>query len=52
MVTSCLLNENHDFLRLVINTVRNDIISRNDTYQCLALTMVSQEPSLEPPGAA
>ncbi|KAJ7297616.1 hypothetical protein O6H91_Y045300 [Diphasiastrum complanatum] len=40
IVTSCLLNENHDFLRLVINTVRNDIIGRNETSQCLALTMV------------
>jgi hypothetical protein len=39
-VTSCLLNENHDFLRLVINTVRNDIIGNNETFQCLALTMV------------
>lgn len=40
IVTSCLLNENHDFLRLAINTVRNDIIGRNETFQCLALTMV------------
>ncbi|XVF05257.1 hypothetical protein REPUB_Repub05bG0156000 [Reevesia pubescens] len=40
IVTSCLLNENHDFLRLAINTVRSDIIGRNETFQCLALTMV------------
>ncbi|KAH6793588.1 Adaptor protein complex AP-2 [Perilla frutescens var. hirtella] len=40
IVTSCLLNENHDFLRLAINTVRNDIIGRNETFQCLALTLV------------
>ncbi|OVA04631.1 Clathrin/coatomer adaptor [Macleaya cordata] len=40
IVTSCLLNENHDFLRLVINSVRSDIIGRNETFQCLALTMV------------
>ncbi|PON53396.1 Adaptor protein complex AP-2, alpha subunit [Parasponia andersonii] len=40
IVTSCLLNENHDFLRLAINAVRNDIIGRNETFQCLALTMV------------
>eukprot|EP00249_Psilotum_nudum_P016111 c25662_g1_i1 orf=510-3545(-) len=40
IVTSCLLNENHDFLRLVINTVRNDILGRNETFQCLSLTMV------------
>ncbi|KAK7853645.1 ap-2 complex subunit alpha-2 [Quercus suber] len=41
IVTACLLNENHDFLRLAINTVRNDIIGRNETFQCLALTMIS-----------
>ncbi|THG03708.1 hypothetical protein TEA_021950 [Camellia sinensis var. sinensis] len=41
IVTSCLLNENHDFLRLAINTVRNDIIGRNETFQCLALTLVT-----------
>ncbi|XP_006349072.1 AP-2 complex subunit alpha-1-like isoform X1 [Solanum tuberosum] len=40
IVTSCLLNENHDFLRLAINTVRNDIVGRNETFQCLALTLV------------
>ncbi|CAM8967179.1 unnamed protein product [Rhodiola kirilowii] len=40
IVTSCLLNENHEFLRLAINTVRNDIIGRNETFQCLALTLV------------
>ncbi|XP_038977047.1 AP-2 complex subunit alpha-1-like isoform X2 [Phoenix dactylifera] len=40
IVTSCLLNESHEFLRMVINTVRNDIIGRNETFQCLALTMV------------
>ncbi|XP_010278259.1 PREDICTED: AP-2 complex subunit alpha-1-like isoform X2 [Nelumbo nucifera] len=40
IVTSCMLNENHDFLRLIINCVRNDIIGRNETFQCLALTMV------------
>ena len=40
ILNSCLLNENHDFLRLVINTVRNDIIGGNETFQCLALTMV------------
>ncbi|RDX61091.1 AP-2 complex subunit alpha-2, partial [Mucuna pruriens] len=40
IVTSSLVNENHEFLRLAINTVRNDIIGRNETFQCLALTMV------------
>ncbi|KAF9601163.1 hypothetical protein IFM89_017111 [Coptis chinensis] len=40
IATSCLLNENHDFLRLVINSVRNDIIGCNEAFQCLAMTMV------------
>jgi len=40
IATSCLLNENCDFLRIVINSVRNDIIGRNETFQCLALTLV------------
>ncbi|CAH2072143.1 unnamed protein product [Thlaspi arvense] len=51
IVTSCLLNENHDFLRLAINTVRNDIIGRNETFQCLALTLDSEPlTSLKPVG--
>eukprot|EP00873_Tetraselmis_striata_P008662 jgi/Tetstr1/428926/TSEL_018902.t1 len=37
MVTSVLVNEHNDFLRLAINAVRNDIISRNEAYQCLGL---------------
>ncbi|GBG79355.1 hypothetical protein CBR_g29503 [Chara braunii] len=41
VVTACLLNENNEFLRMVINTIRNDIVSRNETFQCLALTMVA-----------
>lgn len=40
-VTSVLLNEHHDFLRLVINSIRNDVISRNETFQCLALSLIS-----------
>ena len=46
-MTSCLLNEHHDFLRLAINTIRNDIIGRNETFQCLALTMVRLKKLLE-----
>lgn len=33
--------QNNDFLRLVINSIRNDIISRNETHQSLALTCVA-----------
>jgi AP-2 complex subunit alpha len=39
-VTSVLLNETHDFLRLVINSVREDIIGRSETFQCLGLALV------------
>ena len=40
-VTSVLLNETHDFLRLVINSVREDVISRSETFQCLGLSLVA-----------
>lgn len=29
-----------EFLRLIINSVRNDLISRNEAFQCLALGFV------------
>ena len=32
-MTSILLNESHDFLKLCINTVRNDLISRVEAFQ-------------------
>ncbi|KDD73994.1 adaptin, partial [Helicosporidium sp. ATCC 50920] len=38
---SIFLNEQDEFLRLVINSVRNDLISRNETFQCLAFDFVS-----------
>jgi len=40
-VTSVLVNENNDFLRLAINAVRNDILSRNEANQCLALAFAA-----------
>lgn len=40
LVTSVLLNETHDFLRLIINSIRTDIIGRNESHQSLALTCV------------
>lgn len=33
----CLLQKD-EFLRLIINSVRNDLISRNEAFQCLALS--------------
>lgn len=35
------LNEKDEFLRLVINSVRNDLISRNEAFQCLALDFIA-----------
>ena len=29
-----------EFLRLIINSIRNDLISRNESFQCLALGFV------------
>lgn len=29
-----------EFLRLIINSIRNDLISRNEAFQCLALGFV------------
>lgn len=33
--------QSHEFLRLVINSIKNDITSRNDTYQSLGLVFVA-----------
>mmetsp|Transcript_28079 Transcript_28079/g.53476 ORF Transcript_28079/g.53476 Transcript_28079/m.53476 type:complete len:1010 (+) Transcript_28079:139-3168(+) len=41
IATSVMLNESHEFLRLVINSIRNDVICRNESFQCLALTCVA-----------
>lgn len=38
---SIFLNEKDEFLRLVINSVRNDLISRNEAHQCLALDFIA-----------
>ena len=40
MACSTLLNENDDFLRLAINGVHVDLTSRNEAFECLALTFI------------
>ncbi|CAK0759184.1 hypothetical protein CVIRNUC_002678 [Coccomyxa viridis] len=40
MACAILLNEKDEFLRLIINSIRNDLISRNESFQCLALGFV------------
>ncbi|KAK9841331.1 hypothetical protein WJX74_004023 [Apatococcus lobatus] len=40
MACAILLNEKDEFLRLIINSIRNDLISKNEAFQCLALGFV------------
>jgi hypothetical protein len=37
---ACLVAQKDEFLRLIINSIRNDLISRNEAFQCLALGFV------------
>lgn len=41
MACGIFLNEKDELLRLVINSVRNDLISRNEAFQCLALEFIA-----------
>lgn len=36
----CMAVQKDEFLRLIINSIRNDLISRNESFQCLALGFV------------
>eukprot|EP00878_Enallax_costatus_P034931 GHUV01038880.1.p1 GENE.GHUV01038880.1~~GHUV01038880.1.p1 ORF type:complete len:204 (+),score=50.56 GHUV01038880.1:292-903(+) len=40
MACSILMNEKDEFLRLAINGIHNDLVSRNEAFQSLALTFV------------
>jgi len=40
-ITACCLLQKDEFLRLVINSVRNDLISRNEAFQCLGLDFIA-----------
>ena len=41
IAASVLLHENLEFVRLVINTMQNDLLSREENYQCMALTAIA-----------
>lgn len=41
MTTSVILNERNEFLRMAINSVRRDVISTNETNQCLGLSCIA-----------
>jgi AP-2 complex subunit alpha len=44
---SLLLNENDEVLRLIINSVRNDILGSSENAQCLALTAIANVGGVE-----
>lgn len=35
------LNEHHDLLHLVVNSIRNDLLGNNELYTCLALHCIA-----------
>jgi len=41
IAASVLLHENLEFVRLVINTMQKDLVSRDENYQCMALTAIA-----------
>ena len=41
LISRCLsVLQKDEFLRLIINSVRNDLICRNEAFQCLALNFI------------
>jgi hypothetical protein len=50
---ACCALQKDEFLRLAINAIHNDLISRNEAYQSLALTFVSNsKPRLQQCGVS
>ena len=45
-VTDVCALQKDEFLRLIINSIRNDLISRNEAFQCLALGFIGNGQSL------
>jgi AP-2 complex subunit alpha len=41
LAVALLLNENHDFLRLIINSVSKDLLSKNEDIQTLSLNCIA-----------
>ena len=41
------LLQKDEFLRLIINSIRNDLISRNEAFQCLALSFIGNGQCLQ-----
>ena len=41
MTASVILNERNEFLRMAINSIRTDVISRDETNQCLGLSCIA-----------
>lgn len=47
VAVSLLLNENDEVLRLIINSIRNDILGRSENAQCLALAAIANVGGVE-----
>ena len=45
-ITDIYALQKDEFLRLIINSIRNDLISRNEAFQCLALGFIGNGQSL------
>jgi AP-2 complex subunit alpha len=41
LALTILLHENHEMLPLIIQSLQNDLNSRNDNHQCLALATIA-----------
>ncbi|KAK9464772.1 Clathrin/coatomer adaptor, adaptin-like protein [Lipomyces arxii] len=41
LATSLLLNENHDLINLVVNSIRKDLNDQNELFNCLALHAIA-----------
>jgi AP-2 complex subunit alpha len=41
LACTILFNETSDMVRLLINSVRSDLLSKNEIYQCMALTSIA-----------
>ncbi|KAJ3431183.1 ap-2 complex subunit alpha [Anaeramoeba flamelloides] len=41
LAVALLLNENDEFIKLIINSIHNDLLSGNEHSQCLALTAIA-----------
>lgn len=41
LAVTLFLNENHDLLHLVVNSIRKDLLDQNELFNCLALHAIA-----------